>query len=215
MRFTVRTVAVSALIAACALVSLAQVKPAKTDQLRMVQMNGVYFPALLAQLAADYDLTFSLEIDPAQPPAPVNVDLRGVNFAQLMDGLIKAEPGYQWRERDGGIEVYPAKASSNFIDTRITRFQVRDVNREAAISNLLATPEVYGQILSRNLKPLPQRPTAKQIQDEKLSIELTDVTVRQALNKIAELSGAKFWLFRSSPDGTFEITTFAAPPAVN
>ncbi len=32
------------------------------------------------------------------------------------------------------------------------------------------------------------------------------VTLRQALNRIADDSGAKFWVFRRYADGTFEIT---------
>lgn len=207
MKFTARLVALLSIGAACVSLSLAQVKPAKADQLRVVQMNNISFTTLLAQLAADFEVTISLETDPAQQPIPVNVDLRSVNFWQLMDGLMKAEPGYQWRERDGGIEVYPVKAASSFLDTPIQTYQARNINRETAVWNLLALPEVQAQWLSMSLKPRAPYPASEKIKDEKLTLSLTGVTLRQALNKIAEETGARFWVFRRFPDGTFELTT--------
>ena len=42
--------------------------------------------------------------------------------------------------------------------------------------------------------------------EEKLSFDLSGVTLRQALNRIAADSGTWFWAFRRYPDSTFEIT---------
>ena len=47
---------------------------------------------------------------------------------------------------------------------------------------------------------------SERVKDEKLSFDLSGLTLRQAFNRIAEDSGAKFWVFRRYADGTFEIT---------
>ena len=42
---------------------------------------------------------------------------------------------------------------------------------------------------------------------ERLDFDLSGVTLRHALNKVAEESGARFWILRRFPDRTFEIST--------
>lgn len=207
MNFAGRLIIVIAIAAACAAPSLAQVKPAKADQLRVLNMNNISFPELLAQLAADYQVTVSLEINSARPPVPVTIDLRDVNFTQIFDGLIRAEPGYQCRERDGGIEVYPLEGASDLLDTPIQQFKAEGINYEIAIWNLLASPEVQAYGLSRGLKPLRAPQPAGQIKSEKVTLNLSGVTLRQTLNKIAGESGVNFWMFRRCSNGSFEIIT--------
>ena len=41
---------------------------------------------------------------------------------------------------------------------------------------------------------------------KEFSLSLTQVTVRQALNKIAEQDGARFWIFERDRSGTFFVS---------
>jgi hypothetical protein len=65
---------------------------------------------------------------------------------------------------------------------------------------LLGLPEVQGAGSSMNLKLRPPHaPCRAEIKDEKLSFDLSGVTLRQALNRIAADSGTRFWVFRRYP----------------
>jgi len=183
-----------------------QQRPVKTSTLRVVQMNGIDMAAFLATLAVDYEITIGLEVDPDQPKPQIELNLRDVNFSQILDGLVKAEPKYRWREQDGSIEVLPISGGSILLDTPIQSFQVKDVNRAVAVNRLLGLREVQAMASSMNLKPRPPNDPSERIKDEKLSFDLSGVTMRQALNRIASDSGGRFWVFRRYPDGTLEIS---------
>jgi hypothetical protein len=184
--------------------SRGQQKPLKTSTLRVVQMNSVDMASLLATLAVDNEITIGLEVDPEKPRSQITLDLRDVNFHQILDGIVKAEPKYRWRENDGNIELSPVGGGSSLLDAPIQSFQVKDVSRLAVINLLLSLPEVQAIASSMNLKQRP--PIGLSEQTEKLSFDLRGVTLRQALNRIATDSGGRFWVFHRYPDGTFEVT---------
>ena len=183
----------------------AQQNPAKASQVRLVKFHGD-MAALLAQLAQEFDVTIGLEADPKKPRSEVTLDLYDATFHDILNGIVQSEPRYQWREDGGCIEVFPVNGGLSLLDTPIRSFQVKDVNRDLAINRLLGLPEVRAQSLSMNLKPRPPYPPSERTKDEKLSFDLNGVTLRQALNRIAQDSRAKFWVFRRYDDGTFEIT---------
>ena len=93
-----------------------QVSP-KSSPTRVVQLNGIDIATFLAAMAAEYEITIGLEVDPSQPRSPLTVDLRDVNFQQILDGMVKAKPRYRWRENDGSIEVFPVDRGSSLLDT--------------------------------------------------------------------------------------------------
>jgi len=170
----------------------------------VADFQNIELGAILASIAEDYAVTIGYETDPRKPQSPIAVHLRDVDFKQFLDGVIGAEPRYQWREVDGVIEVRPVNAGASFLDTPIANFQVQDVNRELALNRLFGLPQVQAQALSMGLKvrtPLPGEKT----KDEKLSFNLSGVTLREALNHIATDSGTRFWVARKLPDGTYEI----------
>jgi hypothetical protein len=162
--------------------------------------------AFLARLAAEYDITIGLEADPSKPKSQITLDLRDVTFSEILDGIVKSEPLYQWRENDGFIDVFPVNGGLSVLDTPIRSYKVKDINRDLAVNRLLGLPEVQALTSSMNLKPRPPYPPSAQTKDEKLSFDVSGITVRQVLNQIARYSGAKFWVFRRYDDGTFEIT---------
>jgi hypothetical protein len=205
MDLKLRTLAgILAIACVCAPLSHAQ-KPTK-EILRMIVFNDVDMAALLASLAGDYENTIGFEAAPDTPKPKISIKLRDVTFPQILDGIVKAEPKYRWRENDGSIEVFPLNAGSSLLDTPVQRFQVKDVNRAAAVYNLLVLPEVRAIASSMNLKLRPPDGPSERIKDEKLSFDLSGVTLRQALNRIATDSGGRFWVFRRYSDGTFEVT---------
>ena len=190
---------------ACASVSYGQQEPTQKEILRVVQFNGVDMATILAQFANDYGVVIGLETDRDKPKSRIELHLRSVTFPQILDGIVKAEPLYQWRENGKTIEFVPVRGEPSLLDTPITNFQITDANRIVALSRLLGLPEVRERMLSMNLRALPLYLQTDSTKDEKLSFNLSGVTLRQALNRIIEESRGRFWVFRRFPDGTFEI----------
>ena len=200
-----QTAAVLAIVLAVATAISAQQNSSPAERVRVIKYQGD-MASLLATLAQQYDVVVGLETDPKKPRSEVTLDLHDVNCRDMLNGIVQSEPRYQWRENGGRIEVFPVSGALSLLDTPLASFQVKDVNRDLAINRLLGLPEVRAQSLSMNLKPRPPNPSPERIKDEKLSFDLSGVTLRQALNRIARDSGAKFWVFRQYPDGSFEVT---------
>src|SRR5882724_899888 len=201
-----RKKALAAVLFVLSSLSLANGQPvqSKSEIVRTVEFNNVDLGAALAAFAADYDVAIGLEADPEKPRSQISLHLQRVIFHQILDGIVQAEPRYDWREDNGNIDVFPLNRSFDLLDARIQSFQLKDVNRALALNRLFGLPEVQVLILSKNLKPLLPNPSVRS-KDEKLSFDLHNVTLRQALNQIAHESGSNFWVFRLYPNGTFEI----------
>ncbi len=181
----------------------AQAKPLEQEPLRNVEFSGVRLTTVLANLAADFRITIGLETDPQKPESTLELHLRGVVFRQILDGIVLAEPLYKWRDNNGAIDVLPV--GGGLLDARIHSFQLKDVNRGLAVNRLFGLPEVRELMTVNHLKPRTNPGLSDSTRDEKLSFDLRGVTIRQALNQIAHDSGVNFWVFRTYPDGTYEI----------
>lgn len=207
MRPPFKTVAALVVIGwACASLGYGQQEPIEKSTMRVVEFyHPVDMALILAQFASDYDVVIGLETDGEKSNSKIELHLRNVTFSQVLDAIVKEEPRYQWRQNGKFIEFVPARGGVSLLDTPITNFQINDVNRVVALSSLLGIPEVRERMLSLNLKPRPLYLQTDSTKDEKLSFNLSGVSLRQALNRITEASRAKFWVFRRFPDGTFEI----------
>jgi len=160
---------------------------------------------LLGHLANDYRTPIGFELAAKQQGVLVNIDLRDVDFPQILDAIIKSAPGYRWRERESSIEVLPVEAANPFLDTIVSNFRVRDVDQGMAISQLLYQPEIRNAMRAMGLKP--RDPVVLPGEKGKFSLTLGSLTMRQALNRIAKESGVWYWIFRSYSDSSFSIST--------
>ena len=181
-------------------------KPNKSEVLRTVYFDNVDMASVLHAFAADYDITIGLEADPEKPRSQITLNLSGANFSQILDGIVSVEPRYKWRDNNGHIDVLPVNGGLGLLDSRLEAFQLQDINRVMAANRLFGLPEIQALLRSKGLRPRPPNPPSDHIKDEKLSFDLRAVTLRQALHQIAHDSGANFWMFRSYPDHTFEIS---------
>src|SRR6202035_1158881 len=87
-------------------------------QVRVIKFHGD-IAELLAALADENDVTIGLEADPKKPRSEVTLDLYNVTFHDILDGIVRSEPLYQWRESDGCIEIVPANHGMSLMDTKI------------------------------------------------------------------------------------------------
>jgi hypothetical protein len=195
-----------AIVLAVATAISAQQNPAKASQVRVIKFHGD-MATLLATLAQQYDVTIGMEADPKKPRSEVTLDLYDATFHDMLNGIVQSEPRYQWRESGGCIEVLPVSNGLSLMDIPIGSFQIKDVSREEAINELLNLPEVRAITMSMNLSRRATGNPPAGAGERKVSLNMNEVTLREALNRIIKQSGASFWLFRTYPDGTFSIGT--------
>lgn len=184
----------------------AQQDVAKVTKVRIIQYHGD-MAHLLAVLADSDQTVIGLETDPKKPSSWVTIDLKEVNLRGILDGIVQSEPLYQWRETNGSIEVVPVNKTISLIDAAVNNFEIKDLDGEEAINKVLSLPEV--QVVARSMK-LNRRPIASAAgrnTDKKISLNLHNVNVRQVLTRIAAESGARFWVYRTFPDGSFSLGT--------
>jgi hypothetical protein len=184
-----------------------QTSSPRTQPPAVIEYNGD-LATMLATLSKIYGATIGLEVDAQQPQSQVAFHLRDPSLPDVLNAIVKSAPSYQWRESDGCFEVFPAAGSSPLLDTLIRNFRANDIDEEAAINQLLGVPEMQSNMRAMNLSRRAPGSTSTDMQGKNFSVNLDAATLRQALNKIANDSGGRFWIFRNYRDGFFSISNF-------
>jgi hypothetical protein len=192
----------------------AQADAVKPVQLRVIKYHGD-MANLLANLAESDGTPIGLETDTTKQFSVITIDLENVTIREILNGVVQSEPRYRWRETDGAIDVVPANQTVSLMDTPVNTFKVSDVSPTEAIDQLLKLPEVESAFQLRGLRrssspvaSATRRNEARNSNTEKkISLDLSGVTVRQVLHRIAAESDTKFWIFRRHGGGTFSLGT--------
>ena len=181
-----------------------QTSPSNIPPVRIVKYDGD-MADFLAQIGKSFGVTIGLEIDPKQPKRQISIDVNDATLADVLNAVVKSAPVYQWRERNGSIEVLPVEGSNGFLDTMINSFQVNEVDQTEAMNRMLNLLEVQANLRSMSLTRKDLSSTSAK-QSEKLSVKIESVTIRQALSMIANESRARFWVFQPLGKGLFSIS---------
>ena len=99
-----------------------------------------------------------------------------------------------WRRNGGTIELYPAERAHPLLDTRISSLRINNAKVNEALQQLLSTAEVKQALLNFGPRLVPIVPR-DDYPDISFSLSADHITLRQALNQIAESSGTRFWAF--------------------
>jgi hypothetical protein len=99
-----------------------------------------------------------------------------------------------WRRSGATIELYPAERAHPLLDTRISSLRINNVKVNEALQHLLSSVEVKQALLNFGLRLVPTVPR-DDYPDSSFSISADNITLRQALNQLAESSGTRFWAF--------------------
>jgi hypothetical protein len=162
--------------------------------------------AFLSQIGEPYGVTIGLEVDPQQPQSQVKFYLHSPTLAHTMNAIVESAPAYQWRGSGDFVEVLPAAGGSPLLDTKITYFNVTDLTRDQAFTQLMNLPETQTAMKATSLSFQDAVRASTETSKPKVSVLLRDVTVRQALSEIAKAEGGRFWIFRRDGRGSFTIS---------
>ena len=160
---------------------------------------------ILAALPNPYGVTVGLELDTERHHV-VKVDLLDPTVTDVMNAIVQTKK-YQWRQTDRFVDVWPVAGSNQLLETRINSFNVKDLSPSAAFDQLLNLPEVQANMTTLNLKRRAPDVSPGKLSSSKFSINLEGVSLREALNRIAEESHLEIWVFRNYPNGFFSISS--------
>jgi hypothetical protein len=190
--------------------AISQQKPApsKEEVVRVVVYDGD-MAALLGNLAETYDVTIGFETLPQQPRPHLKFQAYDATRNQVFDAIVRAMPEYQWRERNGVIEFLPA-AGPSVLDSAIGTLKLTNTNWVQSMAALLILPDVRTSMLAMGLMRHSIKPESLQT-GNRISLELSNASLRDALNKITAQSGLHFWVARQS-EGTLSIDNLNREP---
>ena len=200
-----KPIAVAVVVLICGLsTSAVMAQQAAPPKLRVIEFKGD-LTMLLAALPNSFGVTVGLELD-AQPDQLVRVSLLDPTLLDVMNAIVQSSNKYAWREVNGFVDVWPLTGNNPLLETTISNFNAKDLSPSQAFDQLFNLPEVQATMKAMNLK---RRATEapKKMTYNNYSVNLQGVSLRQALNKIAQESGIQIWVLRSYPNGYFSIST--------
>jgi hypothetical protein len=172
--------------------SAQRVVPIRDEPLRLVDYSGDML-TFIKYLPSTFHISCGFEIDPFEPRSSLTFRVTDATLDDVMNAIVNAKPNYQWRRNGGTIELFPLGRSHPLLDTRISALRITDMKVNEALRQLLANAEVKTAALSFGLRLTPI--VSPIDNDTRFSIADEDITLRQALSRIAESSGLKFWTF--------------------
>ena len=195
IRVTFMMLALYTLVGFCARDAAAQQTPARREPIARLVYDGE-MTALLAHMAQEFGVTIGMEFAPPRTKIQVKLELKEVTLRDVLNAIVQSAPEYRWRESEGVFEISPARGGNSLLDTTVSSFQVTDVSQAEAVEQLMNLPEVRAGLgaMSAEYRSADRGMPGKN--GARLSLRLEGVTVRQALHRIAEMSGSRFWVFR-------------------
>jgi len=137
----------------------------------------------------------------SQPQKLVRV--RGKTLRDVLDSIVQGDPVYQWEVRDGVVNLFPKAGLPPLLKTRLTSFDSGDATSGAsAVAQLFALPEVreaaaklglVQALVSSGLGALG--PGGAPVNKQPLSVQLSHVTLLEALNAIVRRAGRGVWQY--------------------
>lgn len=118
----------------------------------------------------------------------------------LLDQIVLASPQYRWHVDDGVINVIPDTNLTAPLDIKISKFKVESVSASDALNQLLEEPEVRQGIEGLNFHQGARAfgggfPISK----ARISLDLKNVTLQEALNSIVRADGRALWALLLRP----------------
>src|ERR1044072_1065309 len=197
---SLKLIAAAVVLGICA-VSMSGVMAQQPAPVRVIQFHGD-MTSLLAALPNAYGVTMGLELD-TQRYHRIEISVLDATVTDAMNAIVQSSKKYQWRQTGGFVDIWALSRGNPLLDTRINSFNVKDLTPSEALDKLLNLPEVQEQMTTLNLKRRAPESSPGKLTSSRFSVNIEGVTLREALDKIAQESHLEIWVFRNYPNGFF------------
>jgi hypothetical protein len=118
-----------------------------------------------------------------------------------LDSLTRMDPRYKWQTEAGVINLIPSDGEPELLKTRIGRFRT-DTDLDETLRQLLALQQIKQGADRLGLRQTSMRllvgPSRSDGSPSRISVDLYDGTLRQALNALVKAHGRAVWEYRES-----------------
>jgi len=156
---------------------------------------------ILSKISADYDVPLGFEAATQGEEPILSVMIQGRLLQDVLDDIVKKDPRYEWQIVDGVINVRPKSQRdgllANVLETRVDVFEIKRDSRLFQVKReILELPHVRALLEQEKVAYGPDVKLggefAKFGQD--FSLNVSNVTVREILNRIIRNSDVKYWV---------------------
>jgi hypothetical protein len=173
--------------------------------LKAIEYHGD-MTSILAEIPHAYGVTLGLELD-TQRYRVVLISLRDATATDAINAIVQSSKAYQWRQNGEFVNVWPLAGGNPLLDTIISSFNFKDVSALEAFDQLFNLPEVQASMTALNLKRRVPEGSSGKLSSSRFSVNLEGLSLRDALNKIAQESRIGIWIFRNYPNGFFSVSS--------
>jgi hypothetical protein len=206
MILSFKQIAAAVVLEICAVsMSGVMAQQSTVSTVRVIRYQGDFTMAL-TNMSGTFGLTIGLELD-TQRYRTVTVSLDDATVTDIVNAIVQSSKKYQWQQTGGFIDVWPLAGSNPLLETKINSFNVKDLSPSEAFDRLLNLPEVQQNMTALNLKRRAPDVAPEKLSSARFSVNLEGVSLREALNKIAQESHIGIWIFRNYPNGFFSISS--------
>jgi hypothetical protein len=157
-------------------------------------------PLQLIEVAQRFNIPMGIEwSDDSEDNGPSKLHLQDTTVGSLLSQILAQQPGYEFKLEDGVVHVFAKRVVDdqyNFLNIRLREFSLEKATMGAARFQL------WGAIISQ-LHPRGGYGGGwggfsryKDFDAPKITFACKDLTVRQALSKIAVVQGNALWVVR-------------------
>ncbi|MGH9449551.1 MAG: hypothetical protein ACRD11_03330, partial [Terriglobia bacterium] len=177
-------------------------------------LSAANFADALVQVAGRLKIPMGIVWVPTpQATKPVRISWRAATAREVIEGIVRAQPGYEIEERNAVLHVFPrgVPARENCLNLEVPHFVSMNDVAEMASRRLdeFTTLKV--------MPPKPVKGPARggmggsmgvEVGDPNISLDLANATVAGVLDAISLASPFKVWLVAFAPEGNVTATGF-------
>ena len=160
---------------------------------------------MLSRLSAETKIPIGLEVSPNDNLSidrNMKLQIQKGTLRIALDLIVKQNPLYTWKIQDGVVNVFPTDVNrdhliSAVLETKLQRFAVQPgMSRFLLRQTVTARPEVKSVLDQENVHPENQSFMSRDFDSlgRNFSLELTNVSVIELLNRVIRDSPTKYWI---------------------
>jgi hypothetical protein len=164
---------------------------------RNYQIGGPDFALLIGQVLRGYGVPFGIELNREVKQRAISVKVSEGTVADVIGAVVAQAPGYRWAEVNGVVDVIPQDVSDSVLELRIARFSVKNAAAEDIRPAVVSLPEVKAWLAQNHVVErsfgTPLFP-AQRAGLPRISLDLSNVTLREILNRVVKEANFHEWL---------------------
>jgi hypothetical protein len=184
------------------------------QSIRAVTIKGQTITQALEILTSEYQIPIGIELanQKDNPQSRIDLELPQTTLKEFLDSVVSKDSRYTWRLEGEVVHVWPKTDRDTLVatllDTKISHFAVEDgASRYRIHNDILDLPEIKTKLIVADVAPmLFLNFSSMDKLDKGVVFEVSDLTLKDLLNRLAQKTKIKRWVIRRWGDHNEFIT---------